>query len=95
MSQKTMWEWKHALHSPPPHFLCLMATVNLGIAERGLMFRMLIENLTDYLEELEKEGKPIDLQVLFDRTIAGVYAESQLQVSIEARTLVKKLCFHR
>ena len=71
-----------------------MATVNQGFAERDLMFRLLITHLEDYLTEL-KPKDPIDLQVLFHRTIAGVYTESEFQVSMEAMTLVKRLCFER
>ena len=85
---------RHALHFTPPHFLSLMATVNLGFAERELMFRLLITQLEDYKTQLRPQD-PIDLQVLFERTIAGVYEESEFQVSMKAMTLVKRLCFER
>ena len=79
----------------PDHFLCLMATVNGRTAQRNLIVGLLTEYLDDYIKELGKD-EPIDIQTLFEQVIAGVYVESlKGQISIEATTLVKRLCFPR
>ena len=79
----------------PDHFLCLMATVNGRTAQRNLIVGLLAEYLDDYIKKL-RDDEPIDIQTLFEQAIAGVYVESlKGQISIEATTLVKRLCFPR